>query len=81
MKNRIALLGIIVEDLDQSAQINDLLHEYGHHIMGRLGVPYRERGLSIISIIMDAPIDVANALTGKLGRIPHVQVKIQFTKE
>ncbi len=81
MEKRLALLGIIVEDLQQSSQVHALLHEYGEFIIGRLGVPYRERGVSIISVIIDAPNDEINALSGKLGRLPQVQVKTQFTKE
>ncbi len=81
MEKRIALIGIIVENLEQSQQVNELLHEYGSYIVGRLGVPYRERGLSIISIIIDAPNDAISALSGKLGRIAGVQVKTMYTKE
>ncbi len=81
MEKRIALIGIIIENPEQSQQVNELLHAYGQYIVGRLGVPYRERGLSIISIIIDAPNDAVNALSGKLGRIPGVQVKTMYTKE
>lgn len=81
MEKRIALLGIIVENPEQSQQVNELLHTYGSYIVGRLGVPYRERGLSIISIIIDAPSNAISALSGKLGRIAGVQVKTMYTKE
>ena len=80
MENRVALLGIIVQDIEQSAAVNDLLHEYGGYIIGRLGIPYRERGVSIISIVLDAPNDVIAALSGKLGRLNGVQCKAMYTK-
>lgn len=78
--NRLALVGIIVENLEQSEFINEVLHEYGKYIVGRMGVPYRERGLSIISVIIDAPGDVINSLSGKLGKIEGVKSKTMFTK-
>lgn len=80
MEERIALLGIIVEDTEQSAPVNELLHEYGRYIIGRLGVPHRERGIAIISIVMDAPNDVISALSGRLGHLAGVQCKAMYTK-
>ena len=73
--NRIALIGIIVEDVAQAAEINRLLHENGEYIIGRMGIPHRERALSIISVILDAPADVINSLSGKLGMLKGVSVK------
>ena len=78
--NRLALIGIIVEDSNQSEKINEILHEYGKFIIGRMGIPYRERGVAIISIIIDAPNDVINSLSGKLGKIENVKSKTMFTK-
>lgn len=80
MENRVALLGIIVQDTVKSAAVNDLLHEYGGYIIGRLGIPYRERGVAIISVVLDAPNDVIAALSGKLGRLDGVQCKAMYTK-
>lgn len=80
MENRIALLGIIIEDMEKSATVNDLLHDYSRHIIGRLGLPYRDRGVAIISIVMDAPNEVISALSGKLGRLNGVQCKAMYTK-
>ena len=80
MENRVALLGIIVQDTGKSAAVNDLLHEYGGYIIGRLGIPYRERGVAIISVVLDAPNDVIAALSGKLGRLDGVQCKAMYTK-
>lgn len=73
--NRIALIGIIVEDNERSGEINRLLHEHGEYIIGRMGLPHRERNLSIISVVMDAPGDVINSLSGKLGMLDKVSVK------
>lgn len=68
MENRIALIGIIVEDGDCVMRVNNILHEYSNHIIGRMGIPHRERGLCIISIVVDAAADVTSALSGKLGK-------------
>ena len=79
--NRIALIGIIVEDKTQAAQINQLLHDCGEYIIGRMGVPHRERGLSVISIILDAPNDIINSLSGKLGMLDGVSVKTLYSRK
>lgn len=78
MENRIAILGIFVEDNAQSEQVNALLHTYSTYVVGRLGVPYRERGLSVICVILDAPNDTISALAGKLGRLSGVRAKAQY---
>jgi putative iron-only hydrogenase system regulator len=78
--NRIALIGIIVEDIAKAAEINDLLHEYGEYIIGRMGVPYRERKVSVISVMLDAPGDVINSLSGKLGMLDGISVKAVYSK-
>ena len=75
MENRIAAVSILVEEPDSVEELNALLHRYSPHIIGRMGVPYREKGLSIICVALDAPMDVINALTGKLGRLPGVSAK------
>ena len=80
METRIAVLAIIVRDTGSVSALNALLHEYGAHVAGRLGVPCRERGVSVISVIVDAPGTVISALSGKLGRIPGVQAKAMYTK-
>lgn len=80
METRIAIIGIIVEDTESAEKINALLHEYGKYIVGRMGIPYRERKLSVISIIIDAPNDTIGALSGKLGMIPGVTVKTVYSK-
>lgn len=80
MENRIALVGIIVEDFSATERLNAVLHEFGSFIVGRMGVPYRERGVSIISIILDAPNNTISSMTGKLGMIPGVAVKTMYSK-
>lgn len=80
MDNRVALIGIIVENLSVSDEINAILHEYGEFIVGRMGIPYRERKISIISVIMDAPNDKISSMTGKLGNLEGVNVKAQYAK-
>lgn len=80
METRIAIIGIIVNNSDSAEKINSVLHDYGQYIVGRMGIPYRERRLSVISIIMDAPNDVIGAASGKLGMIPDVTVKTVYSK-
>ncbi len=75
MENRVAVIAIIAESSENSEQINALLHEYGSFIIGRMGLPYRARGVNIITIALDAPQDTINALSGKLGRIPGVTAR------
>ena len=75
METRIALIGIIVESTESVEQLNHLLHEYGSHIIGRMGIPYRERGLSVISVIVDAPNATISAISGKLGMTDGVTSK------
>ena len=78
--NRVAIMGIIVEDLGSVGALNELLHEYGRYIVGRMGIPYRERKVSIICIVMDAPGSVTSALSGKLGMLDGVSTKTVTTK-
>ena len=80
METRIALIGIVVEDSDSVEKINYILHEYREYIVGRMGIPYHKRSVSIISIVMDAPNDVISALSGKLGMLPHVSTKTIYSK-
>ena len=80
MEKRIALIGIIVEDLSQTETINEILHQYSDYIIGRMGIPYREKKVSIISVIIDAPSDAINSLSGKLGMVPGVSTKTVYSK-
>ena len=79
MESRVALIAIIVEDQESVQSINELLHTYGNYIIGRMGIPYRERGVNIISIAIDAPQDVISSLSGKIGRLPNVSVKTAYS--
>ncbi len=80
MERRIAILGIIVEESESVMAVNDLLHEYREYIIGRMGMPYREKNLSIISIVLDASSEVINALSGKLGMLAGVSSKAVYSK-
>ena len=80
MENRVALIGIVVENMDATEKINEFLHQYAARIVGRMGVPYHKRGVSIISVVLDAPMDVISALSGKLGRLPGVSSKALYSK-
>lgn len=80
MENRIALIGIIVESKESVEKLNTLLHDYGDYIVGRMGIPYSKRQVSIISIVVDAPNNVISALSGKLGMLPNVNAKTVYSK-
>ena len=80
METRIAAISILVEDPASVEALNALLHDYAPHILGRMGIPYREKGVSIICLALDAPLDVINALSGKLGRLPGVSAKAVYTR-
>ena len=75
METRLALIGIIVGKRDETTKLNELLHEYGEYIVGRMGVPYKDKDINVISIIIDAPQDTISALSGKLGMLPDVSTK------
>ena len=79
-ESRIALVGIMVEDAEAAERINQVLHQYSRYIIGRMGLPYREKGLSIISVVLDAPNEAISALSGKLGMIPGVSTKTLYSK-
>lgn len=76
---RVAVIGIIVEDEQSVDQLNDILHEYGQFIIGRMGIPYRQKGINIISIAIDASQDVISALAGKVGNLPGVSAKTAYS--
>ena len=78
VETRVAVIAIIVREGTQVVALNDLLHQYGPYIVGRMGVPYREKGVNIISVAMDAPGDVISALSGKLGRLEGVAAKTVY---
>jgi len=79
MDTRVAILAILVTEESSVADVNASLHEYSQFIIGRMGLPYRTRGVNIISIMMDAPVDRINALAGRLGRLNGVTAKAVYT--
>ena len=79
METRVAVMSIIVENTDSVEPINTLLHEYGPYIIGRMGIPYRKRKVSVISIALDAPQNITAALSGKIGSLPGVSVKTAYS--
>ena len=79
MDTRVAIIGIIVESPDSVEKMNAILHEYGRYIIGRMGIPYREKELNIISIAVDAPQDVISELSGKIGKLPGVSAKTAYS--
>ena len=76
---RVAVVGIIVEKRENAGLLNTLLSEYGEYIIGRMGIPYRKYGINIISVAIDAPQDVINALSGKIGRLDGVHSKAVYS--
>jgi len=80
MDTKIAIVSIIVEDLESSSPTNDLLHEFSNYIVGRMGIPYRQRGIGIISVVLDAPQNVISSLSGKLGMVKGINVKVTVSK-
>ena len=81
MHTRVAVLAVIVKNTQSVGALNELLHQYGRYIIGRMGVPYHQRGVSIISVAMDAPQDVISALSGKIGRLDGVTAKTVYAPE
>lgn len=79
METRVALIGIIIENEWKVEELNKILHDYGKHIVGRMGLPYREKGINIISIAIDAPQDIISALAGKIGRLEGVTAKTVYS--
>ena len=75
MDSRVAVIAIIIEDINSAEQVNALLHEYGEHIIGRMGIPYRSRKINLISVAVDAPQDTISAISGKIGRLKGVSAK------
>ena len=81
METRVAVLALIVQEGSSVQALNDLLHQYGPYIIGRMGVPYRERGVNIISVAVDAPADAISALSGKIGRLAGITAKTVYAPE
>ncbi len=81
MDKRIGVVGIVIEDLTNISEVNEILHQYSSIIVGRMGIPYKERGVNVISIIVDGTNDEIGALTGKLGKLKGLSVKSALSKK
>ena len=81
MHKRLGVVGIVVESPTATTEINAILHDFARIIVGRMGIPYRERGLAVISLIVDGSVDEINTLTGRLGRVPNISVKTALSRE
>ena len=80
METRVAAISIIVENMDAVKDVNEILHQYGEYIIGRMGIPYRSKGISIICIVVDAPQEIISALSGKIGKLSGVSSKAAYSK-
>ena len=80
METRVALIGIVIENYDSAEKLNRILHEYGEFVIGRMGIPYREKNMNIISLAVDAPMDIISSISGKLGMLPGVSTKTIYAK-
>lgn len=78
--SRVALIGIMLQNNASAEQVNTILGEYGEHVIGRMGLPYRQKHLHVISVVVDAPNNVISALCGKLGMVPEISVKAIYSK-
>lgn len=79
MQTRVAIIAIMVENQNSVSTLQDLLSQYGEFIIGRMGVPYKQRNINVISVAIDAPVDTINTLTGKIGRLEGVNAKTVFS--
>lgn len=80
METRVAVISIIVEKSESVSRLNEILHEYGEYVIGRMGIPYREKGINIISVAVDAPQDKINSLTGLIGKLDGISAKAAYSK-
>lgn len=81
METRIAVMGIIVENVASVEALNSLLHDYRAYIIGRMGIPYKDKGISVVSIAVDAPQDVISTLAGRVGKIEGISVKTAYSSK
>lgn len=80
MDTRVAVISIIVMEAERVEMLNELLHEYSQYIIGRMGIPYKAKGINIISIAIDAPMNEINSLSGSLGRLEGINAKVAYAK-
>lgn len=79
METRVAVISIIIEDYEKAEVVNQILHENGDYIIGRMGIPYREKNINIISVAVDAPMNVINNISGKIGKLSGVSAKTAYS--
>lgn len=79
-ETRIAVVSIIVENAEETAELNDIIHEYAQYVVGRMGIPYRQKGINIISLVLDAPQNAISTLSGRIGRLDGVTSKAAYAK-
>ena len=79
-ETRIAVVSIIVENAEETAELNDIIHEYAQYVVGRMGIPYRQKGINIISLVLDAPQNAISTLSGRIGRLDGVNSKVAYAK-
>ncbi len=79
-ETRLAIIAIIVEEIEQTERLNKILHNYSRYIIGRMGIPYQKKNVNVISVVVDAPNDVIGAISGKLGMIDNITVKTVYSK-
>ena len=77
---RLAIIAIIVEEIEQTERLNRVLHNYSQYIIGRMGIPYQKKNVNVISVVVDAPNDIIGAISGKLGMIENITVKTVYSK-
>lgn len=80
METRVAILAIVVEEQEKAQELNQILHEYRQYIVGRMGIPYEKKNISLISVAMDAPQNVISTISGKIGNIPGISAKAVYSK-
>lgn len=80
METRVALIGIIVKDMDSVSKINQILHDFNKYIIGRMGIPYSPKNVNIVSVVVDAPSDVISSISGKLGQLKGISTKVLYAK-
>lgn len=81
METRIAVMGIIVENVESVEALNSLLHDYRAYIIGRMGIPHKDKGISIVSIAVDAPQDIISSLAGRVGKLDGISVKTAYSSK
>lgn len=79
METRVAVMSIIIEEDEHVQEMNEILHQYGEYVIGRMGIPYRKKGINIISIALDAPQDAISTLSGKIGKLKGVSSKVAYS--